>query len=84
MAEIASAWRLVRRIVVTTVGCTLLCVGIVLLVIPGPGILLILAGLAVLATEYAWAHDLMQWIKRRAERLRDRTRPQAPEDTRLK
>jgi uncharacterized protein (TIGR02611 family) len=79
MAEIASAWRLVRRIVVTTVGCALVCVGIVLLVIPGPGILLIVAGLAVLATEYAWAHDAMQWIKRRGERFRGRTRPQTPE-----
>jgi uncharacterized protein (TIGR02611 family) len=70
--------RLVRRIVVTTVGAALLGVGTVLLVIPGPGLLLIGAGLAVLATEYDWARDALNWVKRRMQRMRDRTRPQTP------
>ncbi len=66
---------LIKRIVVTTVGGALLCVGVVLLVIPGPGILLILAGLAVLSTEYPWAKSAMDWIKARVQRARGRTQP---------
>ena len=51
--------RLVRRFAVTIVGVALLVVGAALMVLPGPGILLIVAGLAVLATEYVWAHHLL-------------------------
>lgn len=45
----------VRWIGVAAVGCTLIGVGVVLLVLPGPGLLLIALGVAVLATEFAWA-----------------------------
>jgi uncharacterized protein (TIGR02611 family) len=63
-----------KRIAVTTVGFALIAVGIVLLVIPGPGLLLIAAGLAVLATEYAWARQALNATKDRAQRLRNRVR----------
>ena len=46
-------------IVVLVVGVALLAVGLVMLVVPGPGILLIVAGLAVLATEFAWAEAML-------------------------
>ena len=45
-------------------GATLVVVGAVLLVLPGPGIPLILAGLAILATEFAWARATMDRVKR--------------------
>ena len=61
-----------RRIIITTVGFSLTAVGIVLLVIPGPGLLLIAAGLAVLATEYAWARSALNATKARAAKLRAR------------
>ena len=57
-----------RRVTITVVGGLLLGVGIVLLVIPGPGLLLIAAGLAVLATEYAWARRLLNAVKARLRR----------------
>lgn len=44
--------------VVTAVGATLVLAGVVMLVTPGPGIVAILAGLAVLASEYGWAARL--------------------------
>ncbi len=47
--------RLLRRIAVTVVGTVILAVGLVLLVAPGPGILVILLAVAVFALEYAWA-----------------------------
>jgi uncharacterized protein (TIGR02611 family) len=74
MASLGPVARLIKRIVVTTVGVALTCVGVVLLVIPGPGILLIAAGLAVLSTEYLWARSALDWTKGRAESMRDRIR----------
>ena len=58
-----SARRRVRRLAVTVVGMTVLAFGVVLLVTPGPAIVIIPAGIAILATEYAWARRLMDRSK---------------------
>ena len=63
------------RVAVTLVGIALLLTGlagIVLPVIPGP--LLIIAGLAVLATEYVWARRALDMAKRRFNQARDLAR----------
>ena len=57
-----------RKIAVTVVGGSLLVVGVVLLFLPGPGIAVILAGLAVLASEFAWAERRLKRIKTAAKR----------------
>ena len=66
-----------KRIAVTVIGFTLIAAGLVMLVVPGPGLLAIAAGLAVLATEYTWARQALDETKRRtrgaARRLRRRT-----------
>lgn len=64
----------VRRVVVTTAGLLLLLVGLLFAspFLPGPGILTILAGLALLASEYDWAKDLHHWTRSSFERLRRR------------
>ena len=51
---------------VTVVGVVLLAVGVLLLVLPGPGLLLVLAGLVVLANEYPWARRWTAPVRRRA------------------
>jgi uncharacterized protein (TIGR02611 family) len=56
-----------KRIAVTVVGFVLLAGGAVMMVTPGPGILVIIAGLAVLATEYAWAQRTLERTKDRAK-----------------
>lgn len=61
-----------RRIAITVAGFALLVVGLILLVLPGPGILLVIAGLAVLATEYVWAQRALNYAKRRASDAKDR------------
>ena len=50
----------INRIVVTVVGGTVLALGIVLIVLPGPAFLVIPAGLAILAIEFAWAR---RWLR---------------------
>ncbi len=60
----------VRRLSRIVGGFTLLLIGIVMLVTPGPGWLVILLGLGLLAAEFVWAKRLMDRIKREGERVR--------------
>jgi uncharacterized protein (TIGR02611 family) len=57
-----------KRIVVLVVGLGLVALGLALLVLPGPGILVVIAGLAVLATEFAIAERMLDRAKRQAEK----------------
>ncbi len=58
--------RSARRVAVAVVGGALVVVGLVLCILPGPGLLLVIAGLAVLATEFAWANSALNLAKRKA------------------
>ena len=60
-----------RRIGITIAGFAVMLAGVVLLVLPGPGWLLIFAGLAILSTEYVWARRLLMTAKRKAEEAKD-------------
>ena len=57
---------LLKRSAVTILGAALLVLGVAMMVLPGPGILVIVAGLAVLATEYVWARRLLVRAKKEA------------------
>ncbi len=75
-----------KRVGVTIVGFVLILAGLVLAFpgIPGPGFLVILAGLAVLATEYEWARRALDRARERARRAAQgirRRRRAAPQDT---
>jgi uncharacterized protein (TIGR02611 family) len=52
-----------KRIAVTVVGFVVLAAGLVMMVTPGPGIVVILLGLAILATEWAWAERALDRAK---------------------
>ena len=56
-----------KRVAVTVVGAALVAVGLVMLVLPGPGIVVIALGFAVLGTEYAWAAAALERTKRTTE-----------------
>lgn len=68
-----------KRIAVSVVGFLLVAIGLVLLVLPGPDMLLVAAGFAVLATEYTWARRALDETKRRTSGVarRIRRRPSA-------
>ena len=51
------------RILVGTVGTVIALVGVVMLVIPGPGIASILLGLVILSTEFRWAHRILRPVR---------------------
>jgi uncharacterized protein (TIGR02611 family) len=61
----------VRRVFLIIAGFTLLLAGGVMLVTPGPGMLVIFLGLGLLAAEFVWARRLMERIKREGGRFKD-------------
>ena len=64
-----------RRWAVLVGGWALLVVGALLLVLPGPGLPLLLAGLALLGRESPWARRLCDRLKARLARIRGRASP---------
>lgn len=52
-----------KRIAVTIVGFAVLIAGVVMMVTPGPGVLVIVLGLAILASEWAWAERALDRAK---------------------
>jgi tellurite resistance protein TerC len=51
----AISYKLARRIVIGVIGGTILLGGIIMLLTPGPGVAIIVLGLAILAIEFTWA-----------------------------
>lgn len=83
-----SAWLLAlragRKVLVSTIGAILTVVGIILLPLPGPGMLVVGLGLALLSTEYRWPRRLALRLRTEAEvwrgRLRDRRAARHPSE----
>jgi len=90
MKRLSSIWnveniKVVRRVIVSVIGATVLLIGIALLVLPGPAFIIIPIGLAILATEYAWARRWLKKVRRMASNVissRSGERP-IPEDSRV-
>lgn len=59
-----------RRLIVIVVGFTVLAAGVAMVVLPGPAVVVIPVGLAILATEFIWARKLLTTVKERIERIR--------------
>lgn len=58
-----------KRIILETLGWLLVVVGIAALVLPGPGLLALFAGIALLATQYEWAERRVEPLKQTALRV---------------
>ncbi|MBT8092386.1 MAG: PGPGW domain-containing protein [Gammaproteobacteria bacterium] len=59
-------YKVARRITVAVVGVTVLLIGLLMIVTPGPAIIVIPVGLAILSLEFAWARH---WLKRMRETI---------------
>jgi uncharacterized protein (TIGR02611 family) len=62
------------RTAVAVVGGLILLAGVVMCVTPGPGAAAIVLGLAILSTEFAWAHGMLGYARRWAHRARQKAR----------
>ena len=59
---------LIWRIFIGAVGGLITIIGTIFLFAPGPGILVLLAGLGILATEFAWAEVVLNRTKHHVNR----------------
>jgi tellurite resistance protein TerC len=57
------SWKQARRIVMVLLGASVLIAGVAMIVLPGPAIVIIPAGLAILGTEFLWARQLLGRMK---------------------
>src|SRR5690242_16313823 len=64
------AMSVTTKIVVTLVGTVVVIAGFIMIVTPGPGLVAIAAGLAILATEWAWADRLLVGARRKIDKTR--------------
>ncbi|HRD21866.1 MAG TPA: PGPGW domain-containing protein [Candidatus Nanopelagicus sp.] len=62
---------IVKRVLVGFVGGLITLIGVVALVAPGPGWLIIFTGLGILASEFAWAARVLTTAKGVATRAAD-------------
>jgi hypothetical protein len=60
----------IRRATRIAAGGGLVLIGIPMLVLPGPGLLTIFAGITVVASEFVWAERLVEAVKEKTARLR--------------
>jgi uncharacterized protein (TIGR02611 family) len=68
-------YRLARRLIVAVIGGTVLLLGLVMLVTPGPGIPFVAAGLGILALEFYWARRWLARLRRQLSHLAGCTGP---------
>lgn len=69
---------LLYRVIVGTIGVLVTVLGLILVPFPGPGWLIVLTGLLILASEFAWAHRLMERVRRQLHRWNERVQAQSP------
>lgn len=72
------ALSLTTKVIITTVGSLVLGAGVVMMVTPGPGIVGIILGLAILASEYEWADRWLVKAKEKAHEARVRAEQMDP------
>jgi uncharacterized protein (TIGR02611 family) len=70
--------RAARRGGVLVVGTALLVAGAAMLVLPGPGIAVMLLGLVVLSAEFKWAQQVLAWARERFSDLRTQAQARLP------
>ena len=61
MIRTYSNYRLLRQVIIGIIGGAITLLGVLLLVLPGPAIIVLPLGLAILGAEFAWAR---RWLRR--------------------
>ena len=60
-----------KRLIKVVIGFTALLLGVIMLVTPGPGIVTIVLGLAILGTEFVWAKKLLKRFEKEANNVKN-------------
>ncbi len=68
---LSDTYKKARRVVVAIIGGSVVVVGILMIVLPGPAILVIPAGFAILGIEFAWARRWLRKLKAKTQETMD-------------
>ena len=71
-----------RRFLIGTIGFSVVLIGLVMIVLPGPAILIVPLGFAILASEFAWARRVWRRGTILVSRIRGKSVPEEPVETR--
>ena len=71
-----------RRFLIGTIGFSVLLIGLVMIVLPGPAIIIVPLGFAILASEFAWARRVWRRGTILVSRIRGKPVPREPVETR--
>jgi tellurite resistance protein TerC len=66
--------RHLKLVITTVIGFTVIALGVAMLVLPGPGLVVIGLGLLILSAEFVWAKRALDRMKDGARRVRDQWR----------
>ena len=64
--------RRLKMIITTVIGFTVIAIGVAMLVLPGPGLVVIGFGLLILSAEFVWAKRALDRMKDEARKVRTR------------
>ena len=62
-------WKQARRVIVIILGTSVLLIGFAMILLPGPALIVIPLGLAILGTEFLWARRILKRMKREGRNL---------------
>lgn len=62
--------RQLKRLIIAIVGFTVLAIGLAMIVLPGPAFIVIPLSLAILATEFIWARNLLKKVKTKLQKAK--------------
>lgn len=82
MNPLRATYYLARRIVIAVAGTTVLLLGVVMIVTPGPAIVVIPLGLGILGLEFAWARVWLRYLRQKISNGAMNARAQAAESRR--
>ena len=79
MSELAhQTYVVARKVVIALIGGTVTLIGIAMIVLPGPAFVVLPAGLAILAIEFAWARRWLKKVKQMAQEAVDKIHHNSP------
>lgn len=79
MSELAhQTYVVARKVVIALIGGTVTLIGIAMIVLPGPAFVVLPAGLAILAIEFAWARRWLKKVKQMAQEAVDKIQHNSP------
>ncbi|MDJ0701256.1 MAG: PGPGW domain-containing protein [Woeseiaceae bacterium] len=77
-------YKVARRIVIGVVGATILLLGVIMIVTPGPALVFIPVGLAILSIEFAWARIWLRKLRESISNQNSKSRAERAENHRAR